>query len=113
MPDQTLAETQSARGWWARLGRARTKSLPGESTAPDTMANVRRAGAAMLIAFALMALFNSNGLRSWARDLPPGWIADQAVSGADAWHELMVTLGPAELRPAVRELFEAFRKTAW
>jgi hypothetical protein len=113
MSEQSLVETSGARGWWSRLGRARPRALPSERAAADTRANVRRVAHAMLIAFALMALFNSSGLRSYVRDLPPGWIADQAVAGADGWHELMVALGPAELRPAVRELFESVRELQW
>lgn len=77
------------------------------------MANVRAAGIAMLIAFALMAVFNSGGLRSYARDLPDGWIADELVVRADQWHDLMQTLGPAHAGPAVRQAFERIRKIRW
>lgn len=100
-------------GWWRRRGRARRRSFAGEGAAPETMTNVRRAGIAMLTAFALMAVFNSGGLRSWARDLPPGWVADQAVAGADAWHALMVDLGPAAVRPAAHAVLERVRGVDW
>jgi hypothetical protein len=100
-------------GWWRRRGRVRSRAFAGEGAAPETMTNVRRAGIAMLVAFALMAAFNSGGLRSWTRDLPPGWVADQAVAGADAWHALMVALGPAAVRPAVHAMFESVRRTKW
>lgn len=112
--DKHLPERADERpGWWRRRGRARRRAFAGDGAAPDTMRNVRRAGIAMLVAFALMALFNSIGLRSWARDLPPGWVADQAVAGADAWHTLMLALGPAEVRPAVHDVFEQLRAAQW
>ena len=100
-------------GWWRRRGRARRRAFAGEGAAPETMTNVRRAGWAMIIAFVLMAVFNSSGLRSWARDLPPGWVADRAVAGADAWHALMADVGAAELRPAVHGFFERVRGVQW
>ena len=113
--DNALPEVLDERrpGWWRRRGRARRRPFAADGAAPDTVANVRRAGWAMLVAFALMAVFNSSGLRSYARDLPPGWVADQAVAGADAWHALMVALGPAKVRPAVHGLFERIRKAEW
>jgi hypothetical protein len=112
--DRPLIDVVEERpGWWRRRGRARRRAFAGEGAAPETMTNVRRAGIAMLIAFALMALFNSTGLRSWARDMPPGWVADQAVAGADAWHALMVELGPASVRPIVHGVLEDLRKTQW
>jgi hypothetical protein len=112
--DKPLTDVIEERpGWWRRRGRARHRAFAGEGAAPETMTNVRRAGIAMLIAFALMALFNSTGLRSWARDMAPGWVADQAVAGADAWHALMVELGFASLRPIAHGVLEDLRKTQW
>lgn len=112
--DKHVSEVGDERpGWWRRRGRARRREFAGEGAAPETMTNVRRAGIAMLIAFALMAVFNSSGLKSWARDLPAGWVADEAVAGADAWHALMVELGPAAVRPAVHEAFEGLRLVRW
>jgi hypothetical protein len=109
LPD--LAEERP--GWWRRRGRARRRAFAGEGAAPETITNVRRVGIAMLAAFALMAVFNSSGLKSWARDLPPGWVADEAVAGADDWHALMLALGPAAVRPAVHDVFERLRTVRW
>lgn len=112
--DKHLPEALDERpGWWRRRGRARRRPFAGEGAAPETMRNVRRAGVAMLVAFALMAIFNSSGLSSWARDLPPGWIADEAVAAADAWHALMIELGPASVQPALRDAVEFARKRSW
>jgi hypothetical protein len=92
--------------------RERARRAPAER-APDTYANVRRAGAVMLIALALMGMFNSAGLKRYARDLPEGWLADEIVIRADQWHELMLALGPAHVEPALREAFEQVRALAW
>jgi hypothetical protein len=109
--DKSLLETSTERRQPLRsLRRIGRLDRPPEAKAPDTNANVRAAGFAMLIAFALMALFNSGGLRSFTRDLPGNWLTDELVMRADQWHELMVALGPAQARPAVRNLFDSFRE---
>jgi hypothetical protein len=79
----------------------------------ESRVNVRHAGVTMIVAFVLMALFNSEGLASYARDLPAGWLADALVVGADRWHALMLALGPAELRPAFTEALEWIRARSW
>lgn len=79
----------------------------------ESRANVRHAGVVMIVAFALMALFNSSELASYARDLPAGWLADALVAGADRWHALMVALGPAEVRPAFTEALAWMRARSW
>ena len=84
-----------------------------DGTSAGTRANVRAAGIAMLIAVGLMAVFNSDELRSYARDLPDGWLADAAIVGADRWHEFMLAFGPANAQPAIRNVFEAMRETRW
>ena len=87
-----------------RIGQARS----GRSRDPESMGNARRAATAMLIAFALFALFESEGIRHFTRDLPGNAVTDVLVRGADRWHALMEDLGPARrsaggarrLRPA-------------
>lgn len=91
----------------------RRDGAPGGDAAPATRANVRAAGLVMLVAFALMAVLNSSGLRSYARDLPEGWLADRLIVAADRWHGLMLAWGPAQLRPAVNDLLERARKAGW
>ena len=86
---------------------------PQEDKTPETKMNVRASGFIMLTAFLLMALFNSADLRSSARDLPGNWFTDRLVMGADQWHELMLALGPAHIRPAVHDLFESFYEMRW
>ncbi|ARP98523.1 hypothetical protein [Pseudorhodoplanes sinuspersici] len=67
----------------------------------------------MLIAFVLMALFNSSDLRSFTRDLPGNWLTDQLVAYSDQWHELMLALGPAHAQPAVRDVFDDIHELRW
>jgi len=84
-----------------------------DDTTIDTKANVRTIRLVMLIAFALMALFNSSDLRSFTRDLPDHWVSDRLVLMSDQWHELMLALGTAHAQPIIRELFDELREMRW
>lgn len=75
--------------------------------------NARAAATAMLVAFALFAVFYSEGATHFARNLPGNALTDILVNTADAWHGLMDDLGPARLAPAVREVLETLRHLAW
>ncbi|MEJ2378286.1 MAG: hypothetical protein P8Y71_23845, partial [Pseudolabrys sp.] len=66
-----------------------------QARVPDTAANARTAGAAMLIAFTIFLVFESEGLRHFTRDLPGNAVTDVMVEAADSWHALMERLGPA------------------
>ena len=79
----------------------------------DTIANVRAALIAMLIATAMMALMNSGELASYSRDLPGNRLSDELVFRADQWHDAMTATGPGRVRPWLREHFEAVRETRW
>jgi hypothetical protein len=67
----------------------------------------------MALAGALLAVFNSSEMRVFARDLPGNAVTDRLVVGADRWHVLMLELGPARLRPWVRDAFAAIRSAGW
>ena len=90
-----------------RFGRA------PEGETPDTPANVRTAAVAMAVAFALFALFASDGMRHFTRDLPGNVANDFMVESADRWHALMERVGPAKVQPAVRAVFERIRDVRW
>lgn len=75
--------------------------------------NARKATAAMLVAFALFAVFYSEGATRFARDLPGNALTDVLVNTADAWHRLMEDLGSARLAPAVRDAFERLHGLSW
>lgn len=98
---------------YRRLWQIRPFRHQPEGNTPDTGANVRASALTMLIAFALMALFNSSEFRSFTRDLPGNWLTDQLVMYSDQWHELMLALGPAHARPAVRDVFDNIHEIRW
>jgi len=121
MVDDTLVYRETKTRWfWNRPSRsllpvrrrfphsAERKGAPDDSTV-----NARRATGAMLIAFALFLVFESQGLRRFTRDLPGNALTDVLVHGADRWHELMERLGPAQVEPAIREVFERIRYIRW
>ena len=86
---------------------------PSSGPEADTAANVRSVALAMMVAALVLAIFNSSELRGFTRDLPGNAVTDVLVEGADRWHALMLALGPAHLRPAVREVFAAIRSAGW
>jgi hypothetical protein len=90
-----------------RIGRSKA------ANDAESMANARGAAIAMLIAFALFALFESQGIRHFTRDLPGNAFTDVLVRGADRWHALMERLGPAQVEPAVRDGFDWIRHIRW
>jgi len=94
------------------FGRIRF-TRPSAGHRSDTAANVRSVVLAMAVAAMLLAVFNSSELRVFARDLPGNAVTDMLVAGADRWHALMLDLGPARLRPAVRDTFSAVRSAGW
>lgn len=112
--DQPTHNKSSGHRWPSRsLGRFRYYRRWPDGKSADTNTNVRASGFAMLIAFALMALFNSGDLRSFTRDLPGNWLTDQLVMYSDQWHELMLALGPAHVRPVIHDLFDDLREMRW
>jgi hypothetical protein len=121
MVDETLVYRETKTRWfWNRPSRSLLpvrRRLPHSAErkdAPDDSAvNARRAAGAMLIAFALFLIFESQGLRRFTRDLPGNAVTDVLVRGADGWHGLMERLGPARVQPAVREVLERVRAIHW
>ncbi len=83
------------------------------ATNDASTANARKAAAAMLTAFALFAVFYSQGAAHFARNLPGNAVTDVLVNAADAWHGLMMDMGPAHLAPAIRGLFQDLHDLSW
>jgi len=79
----------------------------------DSTRNARKAVLAMLVAFALFAVFYSQGATRFARNLPGNAVTDIVVNTADAWHALMLETGPARLAPAIRGVFRYLHDLAW
>jgi hypothetical protein len=111
--DRPLSETLPQRPQLRGEARRRDASRAAKGEQPPTNANVRGAGLVIAIAFVLMAVLNSSGLKSWARDLPEGWLADELVLRADQWHARMVAWGPGRLRPAIRGMLDSLRELRW
>ncbi|MGE0564020.1 MAG: hypothetical protein AB7O50_05845 [Pseudolabrys sp.] len=84
-----------------------------EGRTVDTPSNVRVATRAMLIAFAMFALFGSQNMRHAARDLPGNAASDLLVNAADRWHNTMLALGPAHARNHARDMLDKFRMAQW
>jgi len=74
---------------------------------------VRRTFLALLLAVLIMAVFNSSQLERYASDLPVNSVSDRLVNWTGQWHELMLELGPAKVRPAVRDMLETVRAQRW
>jgi hypothetical protein len=104
-----LAKPQAQTGLWQRIRRGPETG----NKATETRANVRVAIGAMLIAFAIFALFGSADMRHAARNLPGNAVSDVMVDAADRWHAAMERLGPAKLRDIVRNAIDDFRMAQW
>ena len=107
--ETALPKTPAPASFWQRIRRAPES---GDKVA-ETRANVRVATGAMLIAFAIFALFGSADMRHAARNLPGNAVSDIMVEGADRWHAAMERLGPAKLRDIVRNAIDDFRMAQW
>jgi hypothetical protein len=114
---ESVAFEETKPGFWDKPSRSLLPALrfgrPAEGKAPDSAGNARTAAMAMLIAFAIFAVFDSQGARHFTRDLPGNAFTDILVNAADRWHGLMVRLGPAQVGPAVRDRFEQARHLGW
>ncbi len=78
-----------------------------------TASNIRRGLGAMLIAVVFLALLNSNGFTTYARDLPGNAFSDWLVSAADQWNELMDAAGLTSVADDIREVFLSLKDTEW
>ncbi len=119
MVDETVSYRETNKNFWRWPSRSLlpvprlAKRQAEDARRPDSAGNARSAAAAMLVAFALFTLFESEGIRHFTRDLPGNAVTDVMVRGADRWHALMLRLGPARVAPAVRDAFERLRQARW
>ncbi len=117
MANDSVAFEDTKPGFWDRPSRSlkpvRRFARPAEGTEPDSAGNARSAAFAMLIAFAIFAVFSTQGIRHFTRDLPGNAFTDVLVNAADAWHGQMVRLGPARVGPAIRDQFERLHRLNW
>jgi hypothetical protein len=107
-----------------RAARCRRRPKPYRSTgaseatsaaAAESMTRqaVRKGVTSMLVAAALLLVFNSGGLRIWARSLPGNAATDMLVEGVDRWHGMMQHAGFATAMTAVQDAVAAFRGQGW
>jgi hypothetical protein len=118
MVDETISYRDDKRFWrWpsrSLLPVPRLARRAADATGnPDSIANARTAAFAMLIAFGLFLVFESEGLRHFTRDLPGNAVTDVMVRAADRWDGLMQRLGPARVQPAIRAVFEEAQEIRW
>lgn len=90
----------------------------GETAAPEvaelaTRQSVRKGAVSMLVAAAMLLVFNSSGLRNWAHGLPGNAATDVLVEAADRWHATMRGAGLAAAMVVVRDAVAAFRDQGW
>lgn len=117
MAHESVAFEQPKKSFWERPSRSLKLPLrfarPAEGKSPDSAGNARMAVVAMLISFAIIAVFNSEGAQHFTRDLPGNAFTDRLVEAAEGWHGLMEQLGPARIEPALRERFDRLRGVSW
>lgn len=58
----------------------------------------------MVVAAALLFVFNSAGLVRWTQNLPPGAMGTALSDAANAWHDAMIATGPARLFAQLKAL---------
>jgi hypothetical protein len=103
-----------ARGWRRRNpGRGNRAAASTGAVESATRQSVRRGVIAMLVAAGVLLVFNSGGLRSWARGLPGNAATDTLVEGADRWHSIMRRAGLTKVMAAVQHAVAAFRSQGW
>jgi hypothetical protein len=87
----------------------------GPAGAPDeaTRHSVRNGVISMLVAAAVLLVFNSAGLRTWAHGLPGNAATDVVVKSADWWHSVMQRAGVAAAMAAVRDAVAELRNQHW
>lgn len=88
---------------------------PAKAAATEnaTRQSIRRGVISMLVAAAVLLVFNSAGLRSWARGLPGNAVTDVLVEAADRWHGIMQRVGFATAMDVVQDAVAEFREQPW
>jgi hypothetical protein len=57
----------------------------------------------VMIAVALLFVFNSAGLVRWTQNLPPSRLNTALSDAANVWHDAMTAAGPARVFDAVKD----------
>lgn len=79
----------------------------------ETMCAVRHTGIVMLVACAVLLVFNSAGLQTWSRNLPGNAVTDQLADQADQWHDVMSQIGVATPKAILQSTVTEMREAEW
>jgi len=79
----------------------------------DTNANRATVLGALILAAAILAVFNSEGLRLAAGDLAEKEAARPVIAVSEAWDGAMETIGAKALMASVRTVVEEVREASW
>ena len=90
-----------------------TRPLGERKQISETLQSVCNTGVTMLVAVAVLFVFNSSGLRTWTRNLDGNTMTDRWVAEADNWHDLMARLGFASPKSAVQTAVNDMREWSW
>lgn len=72
---------------------------------PATAGGVREATVVLAVACAVLAVVDSHGLLTWARDLTPNAAAEVVRLLVYAWHVTMDRFGATDIHTTLRDLF--------
>jgi hypothetical protein len=105
-----------ARAAGKRLKRPKRPKRPASRRkVPDAETRVSRATmlAALVIAAAILAIFNSEGLRLYAGDLAEESLGRPLLTASEAWDRAMDHVGAKRVEEGVRTLVAGLREARW
>jgi len=95
-----------------RARKAPSKRVVAERR-EDTKANRATVLGALLLAAAILAVFNSEGLRLVAGDLAEREAGRPVLAVSEAWDDAMDRIGAKSLMASVRKVVEEAREASW
>jgi hypothetical protein len=96
-----------------RARKAPPKQVVVAARPEDTMANRATVLGALLLAAAILAVFNSEGLRLVAGDLAEEEVGRPVLVVSEAWDDAMDRVGAKALMASVRSIVEEAREASW
>jgi hypothetical protein len=96
-----------------RPRKAPPKQVVVAAPPEDTRANQATVLGALLLAAAILAVFNSEGLRLVAGDLAEEEVGRPVLVVSEAWDDAMDRVGAKALMASVRKVVEEARETSW
>ena len=96
-----------------RARKAPPKKVVAAVRPEETKANRATVLGALLLAAAILAVFNSEGLRLAAGDLAEQEVGRPVLVVSEAWDETMERVGAKALMASVRKVVEEAREASW